>query len=127
MRRLMALGLLGVLGACAAAELSGPRYVVYFEEWSASLDDGGHATVAQAAKAANLQPAAAVHVVGYADPEGSPQANRDLSRTRAQVVADGLVAAGVVLPRIRVEAHGSVGYAMDSQESRRVTITLDTP
>lgn len=120
-------GLSAGLGACATFDSSGPRYAVFFQEWSASLDDGGLATVAQASEWARAHPAAEVHVVGYADPEGSPQANRDLSRTRAQVVADGLAAGGVAQQRIRIDGAGSVGYAMDSQEARRVTISLGSP
>ena len=92
MRRLMVLGLLVAVGACAdtgSFPPAGQRFAVFFQEWSASLDDGGQAVVADAATWANSHPAAAVHVIGYADPEGTPQANRDLSRTRAQVVADG--------------------------------------
>jgi outer membrane protein OmpA-like peptidoglycan-associated protein len=127
MRRLLVLGLVCALGGCVSFEPSGRRYAVYFQEWSASLDDGGKATVAQAAAWANSHPNGEVHVVGYADPEGTPQANRDLSRTRAQVVADGLAAGGVAPPRIRIEGAGAVGYAMDPQESRRVTISLGTP
>lgn len=128
MRRFTVLGLLLALAACAGSAASGgQRYPVYFQEWSASLDDGGRAAVAQAAGWANSHPAAVVHVIGYADPEGTPQANRDLSRTRAQVVADGLAADGVATQRIRIEGAGAVGFAMDSQESRRVTISLGTP
>ena len=127
MRRLTVLALLCALGACAAPEPSGQRYAVFFEGWSASLDDGGKATVAQAATWANAHPTAEVHVIGYADPDGSPQANRDISRARAQVVADGLTADGVSAQRVRVDGRGSVGFACDSQEARRVTISLGTP
>jgi outer membrane protein OmpA-like peptidoglycan-associated protein len=42
-------------------------------------------------------------------------------------VADALIADGVPAQRITVTAHGSVGFAMDAQESRRVTISLGTP
>jgi outer membrane protein OmpA-like peptidoglycan-associated protein len=127
MRHITVLALLCALGACAAPEPEGQRYAVFFQEWSASLDDGGSATVAQAATWANAHPGTEVHVLGYADPEGSPQANRDLSRTRAQVVADGLATDGVAPQRIRIDGRGSVAYAFDSQESRRVTISLGSP
>ncbi len=124
MRRLWVLGLLLVLGACAQADLSGQRFVVYFQQWSAGLDDGAKQVVASAAGWAKAHPNLPVAVNGFADPEGSPQANRDLSRTRAQVVADELTGQGVAAQRISVDARGSVGFAMDSQESRRVTIVL---
>ena len=114
MRRLTVLGLLLALAACAeAAAPGGQRYAVFFQSWSASLDQQAKDTVAQAATWANAHPAAEVHVIGYADPEGSPQANRDVSRTRAQVVADGLTADGVAAQRVHIEGAGSVGYALD--------------
>ena len=72
-------------------------------------------------------PTAPVAVIGYADPEGSPQANRELSRTRAQQVADSLIADGVPKQRVTVTAHGAIDFAMSSQESRRVTISLGAP
>ena len=128
MRRLTVLGLLLALAGCAGAGAAGgQRYAVFFQQWSAGLDDAGRATVTQAAAWANAHPDAVVHVIGFADPEGSTQVNRDLSRTRAQAVADLLAADGVPARRIRIEAAGSVGYAMDSQESRRVTISLGNP
>ncbi len=127
MRRLTVLALLFALSACAAPQPPGQRYAVFFQGWSASLDDGGAATVVQAADWANAHPAAEVHVVGFADPEGSPQANRDISRARAQVVADKLIADGVAAQRVRIDARGSVDYTFDSQESRRVTISLGNP
>jgi outer membrane protein OmpA-like peptidoglycan-associated protein len=125
MRRLMLLGVLfAALGACSLFDPPGQRYLVFFQEWSASLDDGGQAAVTAAAGWANQHPDAPVTVIGFADPEGSPQANRDLSRTRAQVVADQLATDGVAPARITVRSAGSVDYTMDSQESRRVIITL---
>ncbi|CAH2599095.1 OmpA family protein [Rhodovastum atsumiense] len=127
MRRLFILGMLLALGACSLFEPSGQRYVVFFQEFSAALDDPAKAVIASAADWAKAHPAAPVVVSGYADPEGSAQANKDISRTRAQVVADGLVAGGVTAQRITIRARGEVGYTMDAQESRRVTIVLGTP
>lgn len=128
MRRLTVLGLLLALAACAGAgSAGGQRYAVFFPTASAALDDVARDTVTQAAAWANDHPAAVVHVIGFADPEGSTQVNRDLSSTRALVVQDMLVKDGVTRERIHVEAAGSVGFAMDSQESRKVTISLGNP
>lgn len=127
MRHWWVLGLLLATAACAGPPPESQRMVVYFQEWSAALDDSSQAILKSAATWANSHPAARVEVAGYADPEGSPQANRDLSRTRAQRVADALIADGVPAQRVTVAAHGSVGFAMDSQESRRVTISLGAP
>ena len=127
MRRLWVLGLLLAISACVGPPPASQPLVVYYQQWSASLDDPAMQIIASAATSANGQQTLPVVVTGFADPEGSPQANRDLSRTRAQRVADGLIVDGVAKERISVTAHGSVGFAMDAQESRRVTISLGTP
>jgi len=59
--------------------------------------------LAQAARRANAEPAAPVEVRGYTDSSGSPQADVALSRARAQVVADALVARGfrTLVPYVR--------------------------
>ena len=62
-------------------------------------------------------------VSGYADRTGSTDANVKLSSTRAQVVADGLLAAGVAPARIVQQPHGAVG-GDPGIESRRVELSL---
>lgn len=128
MRRLWTFALLAALAACA--DLGGPtapKYPVFFGGWSASLDDSAQSVVAQAAQDAKAQPATVVTVQGYSDPVGAPDDNIAVSRARAQTVADTLARDGVPQARIRVVAHGSVPFVFDSQESRRVVISLDTP
>lgn len=128
MRRLLTLSLLVALAACAGlSTVPAQRYAVFFSESSAALDDNVNATIAQAAVWANEHPVTVVNVIGYADPNGSPQANIDLSRTRAQVVADALTSGGVASQRIRISAEGATPFVLDSQEARRVTISLDAP
>jgi outer membrane protein OmpA-like peptidoglycan-associated protein len=73
-----------------------------------------------------------VQVCGYADPRGSKAYNLALSRTRAEVVAAALEAAGLSEDRIVIEAHGADdsasepgdldGYALE----RRVTVHLQS-
>jgi outer membrane protein OmpA-like peptidoglycan-associated protein len=121
------LGLLLAIGACATPSPPPQRYAVYFQLWSTALDDSAKQVIASAATWANENPSLPVEVAGYADPEGSPQVNRDLSRTRAQMVADELTANRVAASRIAITGHGSIGFVMDSQESRRVVITLGRP
>jgi len=99
-------------------------YLIFFEKWSAQLDDGAQSTISSAAGLAKRQSSAPVTVLGYADPEGSPQANREVSALRAQMVVDGLVAAGVPRDRILRRAVGSVEYSADSIEARRVEIDI---
>ncbi len=76
-------------------------------------------------------PEATLHVDGYADPRGSPEANQALSERRAQAVAEILRQAGLPAERIVVNAHGAGdcssdpgdldGYALE----RRVSVRLE--
>ncbi len=107
------------------AESPGQRAVVFFEEWSAQLDDSAKGVIASAAEWANQHEPARVRVVGYADPTGSIEANRLLTQLRAQVVIDALVGDGVAASRIQRKGAGSVDFADSSQESRRVEIIVE--
>jgi outer membrane protein OmpA-like peptidoglycan-associated protein len=120
----LALSLAALLAGCSLLGPGRQAYAVFFAEWSAQLDGPAQGVVNGAAQFAKQHADFPVIVAGYADPEGSPQANIDISRLRAQVVADLLVADGVPLARIQRRAHGAVGFAATSQESRRVEITI---
>ena len=101
------------LASCAmpAARTDPPRFAVFFEEWSARLDAEATGALSAAAREANTRPNASVQVIGYADPTGSPQANVDISRTRAQQVSDTLVANGVAPVRITRSTRGATNFA----------------
>src|SRR5947209_12082622 len=105
-RRLCVLGLLLCATGCAGSQGLSQKFVVFFEPWSAALDDSAVATVRAAADWANAHPGASVVVNGYADPTGSQRANVDMSRTRAQLVVDQVAQDGVARQRIRLTAHG---------------------
>jgi outer membrane protein OmpA-like peptidoglycan-associated protein len=124
MRRFLVLSLLLAVGACAAPSPPLQRFVVYYQEWSAALDAPAQQVVASAATWAKAHPTMRVSVAGYADPDGSPQANRDISRARAQNVTDEMVSDGVARERITITANGATEFVMDPLESRRVTISF---
>jgi outer membrane protein OmpA-like peptidoglycan-associated protein len=124
MRRLLWIGLALTLAGCVPPEPTGRKYLVFFQDWSAQLDDAGKTTIDQAAAQARSLPTAMVLVSGFADPDGTAQANRDMSRLRAQVVSDSLVGAGVPRDRIALRARGAVGFMDDSLESRRVEVSV---
>jgi outer membrane protein OmpA-like peptidoglycan-associated protein len=126
MRRVLAIATLLAVGACGLIA-PGQRFVVFFQEFSAQLDDPAKGAISGAADLAKQHPELEVHVVGFADPQGSPQANIDLSRLRAQVVSDALVAGGVPAASIKREARGATNFTLSSQESRRVEITVGAP
>jgi len=123
-RALVSLLLLSALAACAGKPPAKQAFVVFFHEWSAELDAEAQDVIARAAALARTSPNAVVHVTGYADPEGSVQANIELSRLRAQVVVDGLVKQGVAQDRLRRSARGPTSFALSSLESRRVEIAI---
>ena len=120
--RFVPLLLLVALSACALFG-GGQRYVVFFQERSAQLDAPAQGVIAQAAKRANNRPTSKVEVIGYTDSGGSPPANLALSRQRAQVVADGLVANGVAPIRLIRTGRGQTG-ADPGVASRRVEIMI---
>ena len=128
MRRFAAISLLLILAACTPAQHAGQqRQVIYFQEWSASLDGQAGDAVSAAADFVKQHPGVPVVVIGYADPDGSPAANKDISRVRAQVVYDALVKAGIPAAEITRKAAGSTAFINNSQESRRVEIVIDAP
>ena len=126
MRRLGILILLlcAVTATTRAADAPQQKFVVYFQEWSAAMDDNALAVITHAAEWVKAHPGTAAHVNGFADPTGSKAANILMSDLRAQVVVDQLVTDGVDQRLIKQRGHGSVQFALTSQESRRVEISV---
>ena len=114
---------MAALGA-NAADPPTQKFVVFFQEWSAAIDEPAQTVVKQAAAFAKANAGKPVRVNGFADPTGSKQANTLMSDLRAQVVADLLVSDGVDAKRIRQRGRGPVQFALSSQESRRVEISV---
>ena len=127
MRRLGILFLLLFVtaGSVRAADSPSQRFVVFFQDWSAALDDSAQAVISNAAEWVKSHPGNIAHVNGFADPTGSRKANALLSDLRAQMVVDQLLSDGVSERRIRQRGHGSVQFALSSQESRRVEISVN--
>jgi len=126
-RRFAVLGLvLAGVTACTTAPVDPQEltYVVFFTPFSADLDDGAMAVIADASRAAQTAGNHRIVVAGYADRIGTQEANKTLTKLRAQVVADGLVAKGVDRQRIVLRPKGSVG-GDPGVESRRVEIDIN--
>jgi outer membrane protein OmpA-like peptidoglycan-associated protein len=121
---LVAMMSLALHGARAADAVPTQKVVIYFQEWSAAFDDSALASIAKAADYIKAHPGLPIHVAGFADPTGSKQANILMSELRAQVVVDQLVTDGVPARSIGQVGHGSVQFALTSQESRRVEISV---
>jgi outer membrane protein OmpA-like peptidoglycan-associated protein len=111
-----------------ASAVNAPATPVFFQPFSAALDESAMTTIATTAKAAEARPDATVIVTGAADSVGSSLANQYLSETRAQVVADALVADGVAPSRIHTRATGIASapgpVGAPAQSARRVLIQI---
>jgi outer membrane protein OmpA-like peptidoglycan-associated protein len=129
MRRLGLLLLLlcAATTSTCAADPPMQKFVVFFQDWSAALDNNAQTVIGNAASWVKSHPGNVAHVNGFADPTGSKAANGLLSELRAQVVVDQLQTDGVDPSRIEQKGHGSVQFALTSQESRRVEISISRP
>jgi outer membrane protein OmpA-like peptidoglycan-associated protein len=126
MRRLGLLFLL-VYAATVPARAADPpaqKFVVFFQEWSAAIDDPAQDVIRQAAEWVGSHPGNFARVNGFASTIGSRQANVLLADLRAQVVVDQLLSDGVNAKRIQQRGHGPVTFALTPQESRRVEISI---
>ncbi|MBX9751552.1 MAG: OmpA family protein [Roseococcus sp.] len=111
--------------AAPAAPVDANRALpIFFEAWSALLEEPAQVALRETAERIKARPRVPVLVVGYADPRGSAEANMILSRLRARVVADALIAAGVPAARIRIIYRGATP-GFESLESRRVEVRVD--
>jgi outer membrane protein OmpA-like peptidoglycan-associated protein len=130
MKKMVFFSMLAGLGGCAdAPQITSAATPVFFQPFSAALDEPALSTIASVAKTANAQPDASVIVVGAADSVGSELANKYLSQTRAQVVADQLVSDGVAQSRLRIHGRGIIQPTDEAtgtpvQAARRVLITI---
>ena len=124
MRRLTVLFLLCFTVLPAHAADPPMKFVVFFQEWSANLDQSALDVIGHAADAAKARKSGTVRIDAFASPTGSRKANALLSDLRAQVVIDQLQADGVSPARTTGRGRGPVHFALTSQESRRVEIEI---
>lgn len=101
---------------------------VYFEPNVAQLTVEGRRVISAAARQARPCRVEAVRVLGLADAAGPADANLDLSRRRADAVAQAILAAGLPAATFEVDAAGQAGaVAADGSVApvrRRADITL---
>jgi outer membrane protein OmpA-like peptidoglycan-associated protein len=126
MHRLALLLLLfcAAIGDVRAADPPAQNFVVFFQEWSAAIDEPAQTVISHAAEWVKSHPGNVAHVNGFASTIGSRQANVLLADLRAQVVVDQLLADGVDPRRVQQRGHGPVRFALTAQESRRVEISI---
>jgi OmpA-OmpF porin, OOP family len=102
-----------------------PRYLVYFDEFSANLSDEAKGVIADAAKRARETGAKAITVQARSSATGTPETNKYLAQTRSSIVTDQLEADGIARNMIRQEPIGQTGSSDPSVYNRRVDIILE--
>ena len=79
---------------------------VLFHPDSAELGNSANRTLLKLVHFLQLNPQRKVRIEGYSDSRGDPQANLELSRARAQTVADLLISLGIEAERVEVRGYG---------------------
>ena len=108
-----------------AAKGEVPRFLVYFDEFSANLSDEAKAVIADAAKRARESGAKAIVVQARASATGKPEPNTYLAQTRSSIVTDQLEEDGVARTMIRQEPIGQTGSNDPTVTERRVDIIIE--
>jgi OmpA-OmpF porin, OOP family len=102
-----------------------PRYLIYFNEFSAYLSPRAKTIIAKAAKQAKATGAQSITVQARASATGTVQTNKYLAMTRASIVADELEADGIEPQMVRQQPIGQTGSSDPSVFNRRVDIIIE--
>jgi peptidoglycan-associated lipoprotein len=101
-----------------------PRFLIYFDEFSAYLSPRAKTIIAQVAKKAKETGAKSITVQARASATGTVQTNKYLAMTRASIVADELEADGIEAAMVQQQPIGQTGSSDPSVFNRRVDIIL---
>src|ERR1700724_2180644 len=101
-----------------------PRFLVYFDEFSANLSDEAKTVIADAAKRALDSGAKAIVVQARASSTGTAETNKYLAQTRSSIVTDQLEADGIARTMVRQEPIGQTASNDPTVYNRRVDIVL---
>ena len=101
-----------------------PRFLVYFDEFSANLSDEAKGVIADAAKRAKEAGSKEIVVQARASATGTAETNKYLAQTRSSIVTDELEADGIARTMIRQEPIGQTGSSDPTVYNRRVDIIL---
>ena len=111
--------------APSATAQANPRFLVYFDEFSAFLSDEAKTVIADAAKRARESGARRIIVQARASATGTAETNKYLAQTRSSIVTDQLEADGIGRAMIQQEPIGQTGSSDPSVYNRRVDIILE--
>ena len=110
--------------AIAPTDAQTPRYLIYFDEFSAYLSPRAKTMIAQIAKKAKATGAKSITVQARASATGTVQTNKYLAMTRASIVADELEADGIPAAMVQQQPIGQTGSKDSSVFNRRVDVIL---
>ena len=102
-----------------------PRFLVYFDEFSAFLSNEAKTTIADAAKRARETGAHRIVVQARASATGTAETNKYLAQTRSSIVADQLEEDGISRSMIQQQPIGQTGSSDPSVYNRRVDIIVE--
>jgi outer membrane protein OmpA-like peptidoglycan-associated protein len=122
---LTAAGTASAQTAPTATNAETPRFLVYFDEFSANLSDDAKTVIADAAKRARESGAKAIVVQARASATGTAETNKYLAQTRSSIVTDQLEADGIARTMVRQEPIGQTGSSDPTVYNRRVDIILE--
>jgi len=108
----------------AEAKAQLPRFLIYFDEFSAYLSPRAKTIIAQVAKKAKETGVKSITVQARASATGTVQTNKYLAMTRASIVADELEADGIEAAMVQQQPIGQTGSSDPSVFNRRVDIIL---
>ena len=110
------------LGACAsptASKVAAPsttltncmpqKMVFYFGSWETALNELSQKEIRMVQSKLTGCSIDSVQIIGMAGAPGDVEANMDVSRKRAEIVADALAAGGWPRDRFTIEVHGEEG------------------
>jgi OOP family OmpA-OmpF porin len=101
-----------------------PRFLVYFDEFSANLSNEAKTVIANAAKQAKEAHARRITVQARASATGTAVTNKYLAMTRSSIVTDQLEADGIARSMVRQQPIGQTGSSDPSVYNRRVDIIV---
>ena len=118
---------------CRELFAASTRQPIRFQLAGATIRSASHAALDRLVEFAADCPEFAIRITGHSDALGDPAFNLDLSRRRAQSVADYLIERGVAGGRLVVEGAGASRPVADNdtnygrRQNRRIEFSLETP
>ena len=98
---------------------------IFFKISSSVIRDTENAKIASLVEYMKENPSSKVNVCGYADKQtGNARFNKNLSKKRAEAVAEALKTAGIAADRITVDYKGDTEQPFSTMEQNRVSICI---